>query len=231
MKILKAWLELLFPPLCQSCKEPCQTRLFCPDCWELCSPPDPEYRCRHCFSEIEEGPICQTCQTYPRCPFPSAFVFEPTLPALRLCKMEDPESLAAFAIFQWNRLGWPLPDIIIPLLDARSFAKEFASCMNRPCFFALQYDGRWNFDQSFLEEEIFLLLAKTDAQEKISAAIESVCEAFPKKVYVLSLLHDLDTSFDFDSKFSGDRPLFGHPYRASATGMDCPAPREILSPS
>ena len=188
--ILKEWLDLIFPPLCKICKEPCATRLFCPDCWEMCALPDPVGRCRHCFEEMEEE-VCRHCRKKAILPFPSAFVFEPTLPALHLCSMrkEDPETLAAFAVIQWERLDWPMPDVVIPLPKASGLARAFASWLG--CFFVDVIDhwnGEWNCKTSILEEEAQILLISVDnTYDDIAKAIEEICEAFPKKIFVLSL--------------------------------------------
>lgn len=206
MNILNAWLDCIFPPLCTFCKEPCRTKLFCPTCWDLCSLPDAEGRCRHCFSEIDgDYKICRICRDSPLLAFPSAFVFESTQPALRLCKgrEEDPDSLAAFALLQWERLEWPFPDAIVPLPEAKSFARSFASWLDRPCLSAERLD----------EDAILLLLGKCVSLKEIHEASERICEAFPKKVYVLTLFH-VHSTVDSDLEFARSGPVSGCSYRS-----------------
>ncbi len=169
----------------------CETRLFCPECWEECSLPDPAGRCRHCFEEMEEE-ICQRCRNKAALPFPAAFVFEATPAALLLSSMvkENPEAMASFALVQWERLDWPIPDIILPLPKAKGLARGFASLLN--CFFAdALKDGSegWECDTSFFQEDSSVLLISVgNSFDEIHQAFDAVSDAFPKRVFVLSLV-------------------------------------------
>jgi hypothetical protein len=185
------WLEFIYPPLCQICKEPSKIPLFCEGCWEMCSLPLPLGRCHHCFEEIE-GDLCERCRRKASLRYPSAFVFEPTPPALHLISLalrESPASLAAFAFFQWDRLNWPQPDVVVPLPKAEDIAREFASLSGS--FFAdvLKSGEEWTCESSILEEDsTVLLIAIAYSYEEMTQAIEAILEAFPKKVFVLTLV-------------------------------------------
>jgi hypothetical protein len=137
-----------------------------------------------------EEEICPRCRNKAVLPFPSAFVFEPTPPSFRLCSIckEDPESLAAFAVVQWERLDWPMPDIVLSLPRAKGLARAFASLLGSFFADALKQRGEWECNTSFLEEDsLILLLSLGNSFNEINQAIEAVSDAFPKKIYVLSL--------------------------------------------
>jgi hypothetical protein len=193
--LYQTWLEFVFPPLCKICKEPSGASLFCEFCWEHCSLPDPEGRCRHCFEEIEEK-LCERCRKKASLRFPSAFVFEPTPPALHLISTllrEDPASLAAFAFIQWDRLHAKSPDAVVPLPGARHLAREFAAWGSFFSADILRQSGEeWLLDNSIVEEELSYLLISVDSSyEEIADATDAMMEAFPKKIFVLSLMQPL----------------------------------------
>lgn len=197
--VFKIWLDLIFPPLCAHCREFCRTSFFCLNCWELCSPPSPLYRCRHCFSEIEEGTfhetynLCLTCQKEPLLFAPYAFVFDSTEAAHRLCReiQEMPEALAAFILYQWAHLSWLSPQIIIPMPGAEVLAKPFAFWMEVPYIDLLDVTNQsWECDGKKIEEDqILLLLDVNSTLPCLQKAIAALSEAFPKRIYVLSLIH------------------------------------------
>lgn len=119
---------------------------------------------------------------------PSASVFETSHPALRLCReaKEKPEAVAGFVFFQWERLGWPIPDAVIPLPGAKGIAQAFASWLDRPYIPVML---RWDCDIEVLEEDwILLLLAEKQSLQILQSSAEALSEAFPKKIYALSLL-------------------------------------------
>jgi hypothetical protein len=103
---------------------------------------------------------------------------------------EDPESLAAFSLLQWDRLGWQIPDVVVSLPKAESFAKLFASWSELFYADALQHAGEeWLLDRSILEEDsTILLISLENSYEELAEVIEAMMEAFPKKIFVLSLI-------------------------------------------
>src|SRR3990167_1564390 len=188
MNLIQAWIDCVFPPLCQVCKTTCRTRLLCHDCWELCSLPDPIERCRHCFGEIEreEEIICQKCKRNPVLSFPTAFVFESTAPAFALYRKvkEEPETIAAFAIVQWERLNWPVPDAVIPLPRAERIAKPFAFSLECPYARVLsRWGNNWECnDQALKEDQTFLLIGEKVSEAVLREAAEILSDTFPKKL-------------------------------------------------
>jgi len=194
LSILGSWLDCIFPPLCEVCKERCHTRFFCADCWNICALVDPLHRCRHCFQEIEEGTLCRICQRDPWLPFPFAYVFESSAQAYRLCRegKEHPDAMTAFMVVQWEKLRWPIPDVVVPLPGARCFAKSFSSWLETSYAPVLSRClDQWDCDvEALQEDQTLLLLGEKVSRSMLQGAIEALSEAFPKKIYVLSLLHD-----------------------------------------
>lgn len=220
-KIIAAWIDCIFPPLCEACKEPAASGLFCSGCWELCAPPDPKGRCRHCFGELDLSVVCRQCRNDPFLPIPSSFVFERSKPVLRLYReaKEKPDDLAAFALFQWERLGWPIPDVIIPLPEVVEITKVFAKWLDRPCVQIF----RLGADLMLLEEDsVLLLISESDDPFLLQERIKVLGGAFPKKIYSLSLLHD-DFVIDSNSGSSRRSSILGNEHCSSAAGMDCSA--------
>lgn len=179
---LKAWTELIFPPFCACCKEKCNSRLFCPSCWELCAPPDPDERCSHCFEESEG--MCKQCKSNSRFPFRRAFAFHPTPPAFHLARTR-PDLLASFFVLQWVRLDWPTPDVVVPMRGMKKIAKAFAEMIDRPFASVLKW-RRCDF-KAIEENQVLLLLDNQSGGEKISRAVSLLGETFPKKGFLLSL--------------------------------------------
>ncbi|MES2273292.1 MAG: hypothetical protein V4487_03790 [Chlamydiota bacterium] len=190
--MIPLFLDFIFPPLCLSCSERCSTKFFCPTCWELCAPPDPLERCRHCFGEISQlGEVCGQCRKGPLLPIERAYVFEAGAPIWRFRK-EEPSAIASFAVNQWIRLEWPVPDAIIPMPDpiSESITKAFASLLECPLVKALRSEGpRFELKEGLIKEDLQLLLMNgSNSVESLRAAASALTEAFPKRTYLLSLI-------------------------------------------
>lgn len=170
-------LDLIYPPLCLSCKERCSTKHLCAACWELSAPLDPAERCRHCFGE-KEG-ICKECRPAPALPIPRASVFDARAP-IRLLREPDWDALAGFAYIQWARLDWPHPDALIPLKDRASFL--FARALGRLIQAPLAKEAN--------EGQILYLLDAGNPLETLRQAALDHSESFPRKMFLFSLFHD-----------------------------------------
>src|SRR3990167_2130986 len=129
--------NLVFPPFCAICKEKCEAKLFCPTCWALCASPDPLEKCAHCFEDAEG--LCRRCKRNPILTFPRAYVFESVSPALHLAEKRA-DLLAAFAICQWARLDWLLPDVVIAMPGMQKVAIDFAKRILRPFAHMIRYE-------------------------------------------------------------------------------------------
>jgi hypothetical protein len=93
-------------------------------------------------------------------------------------------------MIQWERLSWPLPDAIVPLPDAREFARIFASwlnCLCAPLFSS--WNGKWEWKRKGIDEgACLLILGRRDSREKLDSVWDALSGAFPKKIYILTLL-------------------------------------------
>ncbi|HSX26844.1 MAG TPA: hypothetical protein VLE89_07570 [Chlamydiales bacterium] len=182
-------MDLIYPPLCLECREPCKTKYFCPECWGLCEPPDPAERCRHCFGEVDQvRAMCQECRREPKVGVVRAYVFDGESPVGRL---EEWERLAGFAVYQWIRLEWPMPDVIVPMPDeeSESVGEAFSALMQLPFAKALRRGG----DQFELREEVegdVLIVDAANPVEFLQGGAMAVAEAFPKRIFLLSLFPD-----------------------------------------
>lgn len=181
-------LDLIFPPICLSCREWCGTKFLCSDCWRLSELPDPAERCRHCFGELDQrGNLCGQCRWKRRLPIVRAYVFDPGSPAFFL-GCEEAEAIASFAVVQWVQLEWPVPDAIIPMPDADSKAigRALAVMLEVPFVQALRIDCEYVEDR--LEDDgYFLLFDVSNPIENLGKAALALSEAFPKKIDLLSL--------------------------------------------
>ncbi len=189
--MISVFLDFLFPPLCLNCKERCKTKHLCPACWELCAPPDPAERCRHCFCDLDLNKgMCAQCRREPLLPAARAFVFDGEAPA-RLLGFDAVEAFAGFAFNQWTRLEWPEPDAIIPMPDCESSAlgKVFAALTNRTVTKALHGEGEWMELRAdpLKEGDELLLIDVSNPLHRLQKAVSILSESFPKRIYLLTL--------------------------------------------
>jgi len=181
--MFKQLLRWVFPPVCACCEEETTgDSYFCSACWQECEAVDPAERCPHCFEESEG--TCRRCRRHPLAPYVRASVFQEVRAAYVLARAK-PECLPAFAVRQWGRLAWEMPDVVVPLKGARTFGLEFAERIERP--FAPIVRKRW-CDVEAIEEGLVILLLDTvgDAREA-KRVMGELREASPKKGYLLSL--------------------------------------------
>ncbi len=181
----KIWRELIFPPFCAHCEEISTTKLFCFDCWSLCSSPDPIEKCPHCFQDSEG--LCFDCRKGPYLPFPQAYVFEDTEPS-RLLAAQGSDIAADFAIYSWVGLDWEMPDVIIPMPGSEEIALCFAERLEKPLvhLFAGFWEKYSNVD-AVGENKVVLFINERSSLEECKQAIQSLSVVFPKKGYLLNL--------------------------------------------
>ncbi len=189
-QLFHLFLDFIFPPLCLDCREFCSTKHFCPECWQLCAPPDPADRCRQCFDELDRrGDLCAQCRQKAHLPVERAYVFNPDAPIWRL-REEHGKALAAYAIYQWIRLDWPLPDVIIPMPEKESVeaGKYFSQFLDIP-YISLLRKGEMGYDlrkKNIDEGKIFLLIDVDNPLDLLQKAAYALSEVLPKKIYLLS---------------------------------------------
>jgi competence protein ComFC len=151
----KAFINLLYPPLCKHCQEILQndSHLLCKECLCLLELIDPLERCPYCFSAdvSHEIQVCAPCMKKPPVLNGMAAAFDYAGPAASLVRKmkytNQPylaEGCAAYLGAQFLQLEWPMPDVIVPVpiafthLLERGYnqslilSQEFAKIVQRP---------------------------------------------------------------------------------------------------
>jgi hypothetical protein len=195
MSIFQPLIDLVFPPFCVECSERTNLKYLCKDCWELSSILDLEGRCRHCFEEFEGDTLCPQCRKDPKFPFERAAVFDQLAPIKRALSADTAMVAASFAYYQWLRLDWVDPDLIIPIPSSNfGVAKRFADLCNLPCpnlFKRIAWPlgtEKWVVSERLIEENATILLIDEGCSTKqLLMAAKALSTAFPKKVYLISL--------------------------------------------
>ncbi len=123
-KVIKAFTSFLFPPLCLHCQSALSATspFFCPACLPFFELIDPEQRCTRCFKALEKKALCTSCRLEKRGHVVMGAAFEyqgPTATLVKLLKGGNAPYLAktaaAWLTLQFERLGWPHPDAIVPV--------------------------------------------------------------------------------------------------------------------
>lgn len=119
--------NLLYPPICLHCDGILDNdkEVLCSDCMKLLVTIQPIERCPFCFTSNYEGPhefCCPQCRIDPLPLKRIAAVFDYEGPAasfVRQLKYGGMPYMAkgcgAYLAYQFIELGWPLPDVIIPM--------------------------------------------------------------------------------------------------------------------
>jgi ComF family protein len=154
--IVRSFADLVYPPLCFHCQETLEVGnpTFCKSCLASLEPVDPTNRCPLCFSfefnkELQQ--CCNACLKNSRIMKRKAAVFDYEGPAASLVKhlkYQGATYLAkgggAYLAAQFLQLGWPMPDIVVPMPIARLrkwergynqsllLAESFGSILNVP---------------------------------------------------------------------------------------------------
>lgn len=121
-QLWQATLSLVYPPKCIHCfdsvKNPADR--FCEVCIQQLELIDPSERCPYCFSS--ETPNCYHCRKQQSLFTQSASAFDYMGPPATLVQRMKysgqsylAEGLGGYLTTQFIRLGWPLPDVIIPV--------------------------------------------------------------------------------------------------------------------
>lgn len=125
-KIVNAFVNLAYPPLCLYCNDPVSndSHLLCELCLSLLHLIEPRERCPHCFSGqyCPSQRLCAECLRKPPLLNGLAAAFDYVGPAaclVRKMKYSHQPYLAqgcgAYLTAQLLELGWPMPDILIPV--------------------------------------------------------------------------------------------------------------------
>lgn len=190
--MIRALLDLFFPPLCISCGADASKSQLCNTCWELSAIIDPIGRCRHCFAPSEK-PLCAVCTKKPELPVARIAVFEPEAPIFLLADGETEEAMAAFAYYQWQRLAEMDPEYVISLIPSQ-IAKAFANLCNKPSpkvfrrRFSWRGEETWDLNEGLISEDATILLFDPGLPQKsLELAFRAISQAFPRRLLLLSL--------------------------------------------
>jgi hypothetical protein len=115
-------------------------------------------------------------------------VFDPESPA-RFLGTEAIDAMASFSFLQWIHLEWPIPDALIPMPDADSIAigSALAQLLDIPFIRALHSNCEYK-EERLEEDQILLLFDVSNSIADLRKGSMALSEAFPKRIYLLSLL-------------------------------------------
>jgi hypothetical protein len=147
----------------------------------------------HCF-ESSENSLCLRCIKDPELPYPRAAVFERDAPILRIKDEEGSAALAGFAYHQLQQLNQPDPDFLVSVVPS-PIAKALAMLCQIPSpnLFRRKIpfgkSERWELRSGLIPEDAVICLFDPGAKlQELKFACATISEAFPKKVYILSLV-------------------------------------------
>jgi predicted amidophosphoribosyltransferase len=227
--IQNALLNWLFPPLCLHCEEKLQIGglLFCQGCAGFFELIDPKTRCPYCFAENEAHGPCRKCYQKKRLTLHMASSLDYLGPVATLVqKMKNglmphlAKTAEAFMTAQWIKLGWPQPNLIIPVPKRYCFqgyshsallTQELAKRLNSPCLDVLKRVGsklshaKLSENQKERFELSFKLKKEIDIEGKILLLVddhiitgitmrkcaEALLDGFPSKIYALSFARSI----------------------------------------
>ncbi len=121
-------LDLFFPAICLHCKGPLSKidSLLCLECSRLLELLGPSEHCCWCFQSLQEHSACSF-KDAPIERFGAALSYSgPAMDLMREMKYHGrpllAKSLASFMVMQFQRLDWPMPDLIVPV--PQSFVRK-----------------------------------------------------------------------------------------------------------
>ena len=104
-------LDFLFPPFCLCCRQPIGhgRSTLCQSCFDSLRLTDPTTLCQRCGLSLDgETHRCHNSS------LEAAGVCFEDGPVIRSLTNSSAHVVAPFVVLQWNTLGWPLPDFVIP---------------------------------------------------------------------------------------------------------------------
>ncbi len=219
-------LNLVFPPICIHCEERVENgrHLFCAGCTGFFELIDPSCRCVYCFVEHGTDYPCPECVRKRRWGVKIASALDYLGPVSSLVKQMKygrmpylAKTASAFMLAQFCRLGWPAPDLIIPVPRRHWFqgmnhagllAHHLAQGLQTTCLPLIKRragdlsQARLSKGQreslpaaSFylkrgcaLDEKVILLVDDVvTTGTTLRRCAETVSEGFPAQIYALSL--------------------------------------------
>lgn len=202
--ITRSATHLLYPAKCLHCHIllPPDSQVLCSGCASLLQLIDPMERCSTCFNPLTEPnqSICHECLQYRSFYKHMGSVFDYEGPAASLVRRlkygNQPYlawGMAAFLVIQFDRLKWPMPDVLVPVPlsfthwlergynQSTLLAEEMGRLINRPVWHALKRRNG-DFSQAALTLEQrkaldgsrFKLKSKYPLQDKVLLVIDDV---------------------------------------------------------
>jgi hypothetical protein len=119
--------RFLYPSFCLHCRgEETKSLFLCQYCLQDAALVESWGRCKRCFRE-QGGARCIYCKRHPPFFTKSAFCFEPTSPLSFLMRDTSrfAKTIAAFLVLQWERLHFPVPNLLVADEEFGEVKKEF----------------------------------------------------------------------------------------------------------
>jgi hypothetical protein len=199
-KVRSACLSFIFPTYCLHCdqEEIDPSKLFCPSCCQLLELQEIKGRCVCCFRP-SFNEYCDECRAEGSTFLKFAAAMEHWGPA-KVFSAHPPqkgpvvrESMAALMIVQFYRLGWPIPDYILPLPSRNSLHDSLAEilakhlqvpvsrALKRSFLGACQWRKRCDFSNKRL-----LVVAANGSYQTAKMDLWVLQESAPCQIYFLS---------------------------------------------
>ncbi len=205
--MIQSILKFIFPPLCLHCEAETE-RLFCKGCQGFFELIQPQGRCVCCFQESSTRGPCANCLKEKRWHIQCSAALDDCAPTRTFMQKVQQghsphliKSAASFMVAQYTCLGWPSPDLLIPLTRLLFFrkndssyllAKEIGKYLEVPVSPSLFHikKNKWVLWPRFVAEEkvVLLIHPKSVSPEEIDILYEALYTSFPKRIYLLSLL-------------------------------------------
>ncbi len=210
--IKKVLFPFIYPPNCLTCDNFCHDPelMLCGSCVDLLELLDPLQRCPRCFFLIDPLKTmgCRVCRKlgHPFSGLASAFDFTGP-PALLVGQLNYQrrrflaKSLAACLILQFDRLNWPLPDVVmsapVPVIETifwgaganELIAREVAGFLGRPYVGGLKFAGGFHLKNTtgIRDKTILLIEDAIKTGESLFACGRALLEGYPKRMYALAV--------------------------------------------
>lgn len=190
-------LRWIYPAYCLHCEVEVEElhHPLCRACLSQIEWVDPTQRCIYCGISLDREGVCERCQTHSVDIQPHTSLFSPFGPILNLhrdfLQNSRAKLLASFIVVGLNRLCWPDPDCVVPLLLPRSegfflkkqaaflMAKSVAKLFKCPCYLP---------GESVQEKVVLIVSDRLEDEELLCRRREELKELGAKHVYSLALI-------------------------------------------
>lgn len=142
--LFKSMVDFVYPPLCLHCENFFEQdmKIFCRQCMQGFELIDPKGLCFHCFQRPKAfRGLCQECLRFRFFWVRQAACFEykgPLITFLKFLKYRGYDGFAkgaaAFMAYQYFKLNWPIPDLIVPV--PQDFLKRIQRGYNQSALLA-----------------------------------------------------------------------------------------------